>query len=55
MTTPYDEYKETKLWKVVEEELNSLVENQDIEITTAYELIVGSLTKKIYDEMGFDK
>ena len=42
---PYEKYKKLKAWKVIEKELHELVENQDLQITTMPDLVIGSLVK----------
>ncbi len=50
MNHPYEEYENSKLWEVIESTLNDLVENQDIELKTHPEYVVGYLCKKIKTE-----
>jgi hypothetical protein len=45
MNHPYTEFESHPLWSVVDSELSELEENQDIQITTAREYVVGSLVK----------
>ena len=40
-TFPYDLYKGTKTWKIVEKAIHDLVENHDIAETTTRDYIVG--------------
>lgn len=46
---PYAEYRNLALWKVVEKELRELEENQDLNITTQVDIVIGSLVKAIKD------
>ena len=46
-TFPYDRYRNTELWRKVEEAIHDLVENQDISETTRREYIVGYICKKL--------
>ena len=50
MKTSYDVYKNTELWKCVKLELDSLVNNQDIKVTTVYDFVIGALVKKILEK-----
>lgn len=45
--TPYLKYKESLIWEIIEKELKELEENQDLEITTLPDIVVGSLVKAI--------
>lgn len=42
---PYGEYKDTKLWELINNIINDLQKNQDIELTTKKEYIVGYFCK----------
>jgi hypothetical protein len=44
---PYDQYKNSPLWKTIEKAIDDLVENQDLKETTSRDLIVGYLVKCI--------
>lgn len=46
---PYAEYRNLPLWKVIEKELIELEENQDLNITTQQDIVIGSLVKAIKD------
>ena len=45
MSHPNTEFEGTPLWKTIEKEIKSLVENQDLQLTTAPEFVIGSLCK----------
>lgn len=49
---PYEEFRDCRLWKVIEKSLDDLKENQDIDITTEQDYVVGYLCKKVHDEFG---
>jgi hypothetical protein len=49
---PYEGFRDCRLWKVIEKSLDDLKENQDIDITTAQDYVVGYLCKKIHDKFG---
>lgn len=49
MTHLYEKYKNTELWKKLDEALDELVENQDIEEITKREYIVGYICKKLIE------
>lgn len=44
---PYKEYEQTQLWELIDNAIDDLVKNQDIELTTRKEYIVGYLFRKI--------
>lgn len=48
MKHPYTEYEASKLWIVVKSSIEELVENNDIELLTPIEYVVGSICKNIY-------
>lgn len=43
----YKKYEKTELWKVLEKSLKDLIKNQDIELTTREEYVIGYLCEKI--------
>jgi hypothetical protein len=43
----YDDHEGTALWKAIDNELRSLEENRDIEITTARSHVIGALCEQI--------
>lgn len=45
MKHPYEEYETSKLWKIVKSSIEDLVENNDIELFTPIEYIVGYICK----------
>jgi hypothetical protein len=47
---PYKEYPDTDLWKKVDHVLTELEQNQDIEITTAREYVIGYLCQELAAE-----
>lgn len=44
---PYQEYEQTQLWELINKAIDDLVKNQDIEITTRKEYVIGYLCKTI--------
>jgi hypothetical protein len=48
-THPYVKYENTPLWSTIEKAVNELVKNQDIDLTTKKEYVIGYLCKKISD------
>lgn len=44
---PYNQFENSELWSIVKDCLNDLIDNQDIEITTKEEYVVGYLCKMI--------
>lgn len=49
MNHPYKQYENTRAWKTIQQALSELMENQDIEITTREEYVVGFLCKVLYE------
>lgn len=47
MNHPYEKYEKTEIWTIVSKALIELQKNQDIEITTKEEYVIGFLCKKI--------
>jgi hypothetical protein len=45
--TPYVQYKNTEEWVIIEYLLNELESNQDIELKTAPEYVIGYLVEKL--------
>ncbi len=41
MKHPYSEYEKTDLWEIITKSIDDLIENQDIELTTPKEYVVG--------------
>jgi hypothetical protein len=48
---PYEKFEESKLWNLIENALNDLIKNQDLELTTRKEYVVGYLCKIIDAEL----
>lgn len=47
MKHPYTEYEASKLWMIVKSSVEELVENNDIELLTPIEYVVGSICKSV--------
>lgn len=47
MKHPYKEYETSELWEVVKSLIEDLVENNDIELSTPIEYVVGYICKNI--------
>jgi len=47
---PYVKYENTALWSVVKKAVDELIINQDIELTTKEEYVVGLLCKRIENQ-----
>lgn len=45
--SPYEIYRDSKIWDVVDKAVYELEKNQDIKVTTHRDLVIGFLTKKI--------
>ncbi len=46
---PYDAYEHLPAWKVLDKAMQELIDNGDVEATTARQHIVGYLTKQLAD------
>lgn len=46
---PYKDLEETEIWKKVSQGIDDLVKNQDINITTQKEYVIGYLCKMIIE------
>jgi hypothetical protein len=47
LTNPYAHFQNTEEWIIVERLLSSLIENQDIELKTAPEYVIGYLVQEL--------
>lgn len=47
MKHPYEEYETSKLWGLVKSSIEELVENNDVELFTPIEYVVGYICKNI--------
>ena len=47
MTRPFDEYRNTPLWKAVEASVKELAATQEIRIDTAPDYVVGYLCREL--------
>lgn len=47
MKHPYVEYESSKLWMIVRSSVEELVENNDIELLTPIEYVVGYICKNV--------
>ena len=48
---PYSKFEDTQLWKLVDKTVNDLIENQDIELTTRKEYVIGYICKAISEKL----
>lgn len=46
----YEEYEDTVLWESVVNAINDLIENQDLEVKTKKEYVVGYICKMITEQ-----
>jgi hypothetical protein len=44
---PYEQYRGTEIWEIVDEAISNLMKNQDIAETTRRDYIVGYLCQKL--------
>ena len=47
MKHPYEEYETSKLWGLVKSSIEEVVENNDVELFTPIEYVVGYICKNI--------
>ena len=47
MNHPYKQFENTALWTILEKSLNELVSNNDIELLTPYEYVIGYLCQQL--------
>ena len=45
--TPYSHYQNTEEWAIIERLLNELMTNQDIELKTAPEYVIGYIVREL--------
>lgn len=45
--SPYEKYRNSKLWEVVEKALDALEDNRDINITTHSDYVIGYLVQSL--------
>lgn len=48
---PYTKYENTEIWRIVEKSIHDLIENQDIEITTKIDYVIGYITQQVMKEI----
>jgi ABC-type transporter MlaC component len=48
--TTYDQYKNSEEWKIIQNAINELIQNQDIQLTTLPEYVIGYYYKANYRE-----
>lgn len=51
MKHPYEEYEGTELWYTLTNAINSLIENQDLEVKTKKEYVIGYICKEVENQM----
>lgn len=44
---PYKQYEQTELWELINQAIEDLIENQDLELTTRKEYVIGYICKSI--------
>lgn len=47
MESPYDEYKKSSVWSIIEKAIDDLVDNQDLALTTQKNYVVGYIVKQL--------
>jgi deoxyhypusine synthase len=55
LNTPYTDYRDTEEWVIIEYLLQELENNQDIELKTAPEYVIGYLVEKLRNRDLFAK
>ena len=48
--TIYDQYKNSQEWKIIENAINELIQNQDIQLTTLPQYVIGYITKQVIEQ-----
>jgi|JI81BgreenRNA_FD_contig_41_2687786_length_1108_multi_1_in_0_out_0_2 hypothetical protein len=51
---PYKQYENTHLWELINSAIDDLITNQDIELTTRKEYVIGYLCKVINSDLNED-
>lgn len=49
-THPYKKYESTETWATVDSAIQDLIDNRDIELTTAREYVVGYIVQQISED-----
>jgi hypothetical protein len=49
MNTPYDAYRNTKEWILIQKVIQDLMDNQDIQLITHQDYVVGYISKQLID------
>lgn len=44
---PYEKFENTKLWRVIEQSISDLEDNQDLKLSTVREYVIGFICKKL--------
>jgi hypothetical protein len=47
MATPFDKYKNSAEWTIIEKSITSLIDNKDLELTTDAEYVIGYITSQL--------
>jgi hypothetical protein len=47
MTTPHDEYRQTREWRVIQKALTELEANRNVVLTTSFDHVVGYLSQAL--------
>ncbi len=52
MSNLYQEYKISDEWRIIEKAINELIDNQDIEVITLKDYVIGYISKQLIDNKG---
>jgi len=50
MNHPYEEFEGTVLWEALTKAINDLIENQDLEVKTKKEYVVGYICNEVVNQ-----
>lgn len=48
--TPYQEYRQTPIWPEIEKSIKELINNDDLELKTQIDYVIGYITKNLVDK-----
>ncbi len=49
---PYKDFEKTKIWELIDKSIDDLIKNQDIELTTRKEYVIGYISKIIIQNLS---
>jgi hypothetical protein len=48
---PYAAFEDSAIWRIVDKAIRELEENQDIELATARQYVIGLICERLYEEL----